>query len=929
MSNTLNNKVLACDYTIVEDDGKASYNTDPQLPPPPLHNSCSNINYYCSDAIGTSSDTHTGRGTTHVPPGRASPDIFSWWLPEDDVSPDDRLLEHLEPLNYDQDMTRYGAVPPSTSDIQLLRLPVVSTEGSVAVASSCHKLSNQKAGDSDGTNADANNNSNTRSFYERQRQQAGATTASNPSTVCINQAADYLHRRNGSVNGNFMTPTVIQDRADAAAVGYHSAINSPACSNSTHFKNASNCNHNVGLNPVVTEAASTGCNKASCSEDVSSSPEHPNDVQYFQKMIASLSVFKEKYGHTNVPKIASWFLLGSWVEQMRRRKKVQGLRDRGIQVAKDLSPLSHEHTSILDAMGFKWQAPDFYENERIIEQIKAQEARESSSMNSLAPPSPSSEDTRNAGVGNQDSLTNLQAESPPQGTFRKSLFEQEVVLPTPIPYDPRLPSQQSLDMGAFERMSLPDMTTNGSNSGQNVDYTTNGANHSIDNYFHTGLSHFHQDVSAGQPMQKLSAPNGNQFHACHLQNLSLNRNIPTSRFVHDSEQGQQPPRFSHIGNFEGSEVSQSFPSFHSVISSSHQLPFGQHPNPFSAYNPSESCSWNQSAYNYSVAHGNPFDVYSCHQSIHSHPLPFTSSDHFNSYHPRPHVLSPTEVYSSHCSSRSFTAQSVRSHGNLSSEGNTASMLSFNMNRRECQFEAVEALRNQMMQSMNKKPKAPELETKRRGKKRKSPVSHVDLERETACSASSRLSSREESSEQIWQYHFSKLKAYFAEKGNCEVPARYDDDVKLGHWVMTQRRQYHLMKSGKRSRINQSRIDQLNSLNFKWTIKKENKVQWNERFNQLVEFKKANGHCLVPQRFPSNPPLGTWVNTQRRHYKLLQDGKKSCLTQERLKKLNEIGFVWSTHSSSVQDIDQDLDIARFKSFIQGDNDVLLDATRKNV
>jgi hypothetical protein len=72
-----------------------------------------------------------------------------------------------------------------------------------------------------------------------------------------------------------------------------------------------------------------------------------------------------------------------------------------------------------------------------------------------------------------------------------------------------------------------------------------------------------------------------------------------------------------------------------------------------------------------------------------------------------------------------------------------------------------------------------------------------------------------------------------------------------------------------------------------------------------------------------------VNTQRRNYKLLQDGKKSCLTQERLKKLNEIGFVWSTQSSSVQGIDQDLDIARFKSFIQGDNNILLDATRKNV
>jgi hypothetical protein len=844
-----------------------------------------------------------------------------------------------------------------------LRLPVVSTEGSVAVGSSSHKLSNQNPeGEGYSGNKDANATSTTRSFYERQRQQAaGATTASNPSTVCINQAADYLHRRNGSVNGHFMTPTIRHDCADVKNVTCNSGfIHTTACSNGMHVKNTNHCNENVGgLNPFGTDEALNAHNNGSCFDDCSSL-ENSNDMEYFQKMLSSLSMFKEKYGHTNVPKLASWFLLGSWVEQIRRRKKVQGLRDRGIKVAKDLPPLCPDQTRILDAMGFKWQAPDFYENEKIIEHIKSQEGQEPCSSSPRLH-SPSSEGTITVRTRNEVSSTGiLNTETPPRGTFRKSMFDQEVVVPTPIPYDHnhqndfRLQSQQQLDMGMLERLSIPDMATNGVNSGQNVDcQTTNRENHGVENYFHAGFPQYHNEISSGQSIQKLSFSNSNPLHICHLQNLSLNREVPATRFAHDSVQGHQPTGSSHVGNSMGSQGSQTFPSFQSVLSSSHQLPFGQHPNPLSAYDPSESYSWNQSTYNYLAANGNPFDVYSCHQSVHSHPLPSTSSDHFNSYQSRPRVLCPTEVYSSHCSSRSFTVQSVRSHGNQSCDGKTASTLSFGMNGYHSQFQAVEALHNQRVQSMNKKLKPPKRETGR-GKKRKYPVNDTELERETGCSTLSRASraSREENSEQIWQYHFSKLKAYFGKKGNCEVPARYDDDAKLGHWVMTQRRQYHLMKSGKRSRITQARIDQLNTLNFKWTIRKENKVQWNERFNELVEFKKANGHCLVPQRYPSNPPLGTWyvfgsisylkpcleniaskltyfltcrVNTQRRHYKLLQDGKKSCLTEERLKKLNEIGFVWSTQSSSVQDIDQDLDIARFKSFIQGDDDFLLDVT----
>jgi len=46
------------------------------------------------------------------------------------------------------------------------------------------------------------------------------------------------------------------------------------------------------------------------------------------------------------------------------------------------------------------------------------------------------------------------------------------------------------------------------------------------------------------------------------------------------------------------------------------------------------------------------------------------------------------------------------------------------------------------------------------------------------------------------------------------------------------------------------------------------AQWNQRFNELVEYaSERGGSTCVPQKFPPNPQLGKWVQTQRAQYKL--------------------------------------------------------------
>ena len=39
--------------------------------------------------------------------------------------------------------------------------------------------------------------------------------------------------------------------------------------------------------------------------------------------------------------------------------------------------------------------------------------------------------------------------------------------------------------------------------------------------------------------------------------------------------------------------------------------------------------------------------------------------------------------------------------------------------------------------------------------------------------------------------------------------------------------------------------------------------WDHRLNQLREFKAATGHTSVPNKYPPNPQLATWVAERRR------------------------------------------------------------------
>ena len=54
---------------------------------------------------------------------------------------------------------------------------------------------------------------------------------------------------------------------------------------------------------------------------------------------------------------------------------------------------------------------------------------------------------------------------------------------------------------------------------------------------------------------------------------------------------------------------------------------------------------------------------------------------------------------------------------------------------------------------------------------------------------------------------------------------------------------------------------------------------------------ANHICIANSCPQENVSLANWVSTQRQEYKLLQKGRSNRLTPERMRLLNEVGFIW--------------------------------------
>jgi len=136
-------------------------------------------------------------------------------------------------------------------------------------------------------------------------------------------------------------------------------------------------------------------------------------------------------------------------------------------------------------------------------------------------------------------------------------------------------------------------------------------------------------------------------------------------------------------------------------------------------------------------------------------------------------------------------------------------------------------------------------------------------------------------------HVLNIVLLVLQHGHCLVPKNYGP---LGSWVRAQR---HVMKEKgdmgspfeDGGQLSNERVQRLNRLGFVWDV---HQWQWDQAYNELLQFKEKHNHTNVPMSYGG---LGLWVFNQRSDYNAYKKGKQSGMTPARLELLQKIGFVF--------------------------------------
>jgi hypothetical protein len=131
----------------------------------------------------------------------------------------------------------------------------------------------------------------------------------------------------------------------------------------------------------------------------------------------------------------------------------------------------------------------------------------------------------------------------------------------------------------------------------------------------------------------------------------------------------------------------------------------------------------------------------------------------------------------------------------------------------------------------------------------------------------------------WTEMFARLKAWKEQHGSVRGPSR-SGGKRLGAWVTQQR------MAARNGTLRADRREQLDAIGFDWKGGRPYFAeQWERRFAQLLAFRERHGHCRVPAKWREDTAFGHWVYNQRL---FKRTGK---LSAERIRRLEEIGFVW--------------------------------------
>lgn len=152
---------------------------------------------------------------------------------------------------------------------------------------------------------------------------------------------------------------------------------------------------------------------------------------------------------------------------------------------------------------------------------------------------------------------------------------------------------------------------------------------------------------------------------------------------------------------------------------------------------------------------------------------------------------------------------------------------------------------------------------------------------------------ESSLSSTWDTYCKAAEVYYEEHGDLNVPKKYvtPDGLTLGVWLVTQRR----IKRGTAAGIlTEAQAAKLESIGMVWDDMRTR--QWERGFEHAKAYFEENKNLDVKAGYvcPDGYKLGGWIVNNRTWH-----ANNSCaniLTKERVKRLEEIGMVWSKNNS---------------------------------
>jgi len=166
-----------------------------------------------------------------------------------------------------------------------------------------------------------------------------------------------------------------------------------------------------------------------------------------------------------------------------------------------------------------------------------------------------------------------------------------------------------------------------------------------------------------------------------------------------------------------------------------------------------------------------------------------------------------------------------------------------------------------------------------------------------------ISRREDISNSTFNLHFEELKKFKKLHGHTNPSAK--NDGKIGRWCSNIKSSYKCMKQGTPAgiKLDDDRIRRLEEIGFVLERNscarksKRHDTSFDDNLHELKRYKSIHGHCNVTAK--NDGRIGVWAANIRSSHRSRQrgDNKGMKLDKDRIHRLQEIGFLFNTESSS--------------------------------